>query len=67
MPQYPIRRHELMDELEGASAPQPVAVASKDFCEGKQLASGWALKQLSCRRGAVADQLRCADQLVLGG
>jgi hypothetical protein len=44
-----------------------VAFSGKDFSEGQQLAVGCSLHQVRCRLGAVADQLRGADQLVLGG
>lgn len=56
-----------MDEFEERSVLQSVAVSGENFSEGHQLASGWALKQVSCSLGAVADQLRGAEQLVLGG
>jgi hypothetical protein len=44
-----------------------VALSGKDSSEGQQLAVGWAVQQVRCCLGAVADQLRGADQLVLGG
>lgn len=62
-----MRRGEPMYEFVGASAAQPVALPGENFSEGQQLASGWALKQLSCRLRPAADQLRGADQLVFGG
>ncbi|MFI8908874.1 hypothetical protein ACIGV8_25605 [Streptomyces albidoflavus] len=66
-PQDPIRWHELVNKCVGGSALQPVALSGKNLSEDEQLAVACCLHQVRCRLGAGADQLRGADQVVLGG